>query len=43
MIEGDISAYFDTINHRKLMKLLGRRIDDQKLLDLIWEVSSEQG
>ncbi len=37
VIEGDISAYFDTINHRKLMKLLGRRIDDQKLLDLIWK------
>jgi RNA-directed DNA polymerase len=36
VIEGDISAYFDTINHRKLMKLLRRRIDDQKLLDLIW-------
>ncbi len=37
VIEGDISAYFDTINHRKLMKLLRRRIDDQKLLDLIWK------
>jgi len=36
VIEGDISAYFDTINHRKLMKLLRRRIDDEKLLDLIW-------
>jgi len=37
VIEGDISAYFDTINHRKLMKLLGRRIEDDKLLDLIWK------
>jgi RNA-directed DNA polymerase len=37
VIEGDISAYFDTINHRKLMKLLRRRIDDEKLLDLIWK------
>jgi RNA-directed DNA polymerase len=36
VIEGDISAYFDTINHRKLMKLLGRRIEDGKILDLIW-------
>jgi group II intron reverse transcriptase/maturase len=36
VIEGDISAYFDTINHRRLMKLLRRRIDDEKLLDLIW-------
>jgi RNA-directed DNA polymerase len=37
IIEGDISAYFDTINHRKLMKLLGRRIEDEKLLSLIWK------
>jgi RNA-directed DNA polymerase len=36
IVEGDISAYFDTINHRKLMKLLGRRIADTKLLQLIW-------
>jgi group II intron reverse transcriptase/maturase len=37
VIEGDISAYFDTINHRKLMKLLGQRIADRQLLDLIWK------
>jgi len=36
VIEGDISSYFDTINHRKLMKLLGRRIKDERLLNLIW-------
>jgi RNA-directed DNA polymerase len=36
VIEGDISAYFDTICHRKLMKLLRRRVGDEKLLDLIW-------
>jgi RNA-directed DNA polymerase len=36
-IEGDISAYFDTIHHRKLMKLLRRRVDDARLLDLIWK------
>jgi group II intron reverse transcriptase/maturase len=36
VIEGDISSYFDTINHRKLMKLLGRRIEDERLLKLIW-------
>ena len=35
-IEGDISSYFDTINHRKLMKILARRIKDAKILDLIW-------
>jgi group II intron reverse transcriptase/maturase len=37
IIEGDIASYFDTIHHRKLMKLLGRRIKDQRILDLIWK------
>jgi RNA-directed DNA polymerase len=36
VVEGDISSYFDTINHKKLMKLLGHRIADGELLDLIW-------
>jgi group II intron reverse transcriptase/maturase len=36
VIEGDISSYFDTINHRKLMRLLRRRVSDEKLLNLIW-------
>jgi len=36
IIEGDISSYFDAINHRKLTKLLGRRIKDGHFLDLIW-------
>jgi group II intron reverse transcriptase/maturase len=35
VIEGDISAYFDTINHRKLMKFLRRRVRDERLLNLI--------
>jgi RNA-directed DNA polymerase len=35
IIEGDISAYFDTINHRKLIKLLKRRISDVKLIHLL--------
>jgi len=35
VIEGDIKSYFDTINHRRLMKLLGRRIEDRKTLRLI--------
>lgn len=37
VIEGDISSYFDTICHRKLTKLLRRRIGDEKLLELIWK------
>jgi len=37
VIEGDISSYFDTINHRKLMRLLRRRVKDKVVLDLIWK------
>jgi RNA-directed DNA polymerase len=37
IIEGDISACFDTINHRKLMGLLRKRISDERLLSLIWK------
>jgi RNA-directed DNA polymerase len=36
IIEGDISSYFDTIHHPKLMRLVGRRIKDKKILRLIW-------
>jgi RNA-directed DNA polymerase len=38
VIEGDISSYFDTINHRRLIKRLRRRIQDRKLLRLIWKL-----
>jgi len=37
VIEGDISSYFDTINHRKLMRLLRKKIKDERLLGLIWK------
>lgn len=37
VIEGDISSYFDTINHRKLIKILRRRIDDESIIQLIWK------
>jgi len=37
IIEGDISSYFDTINHKRLIKLLRRRIRDEDILDLIWK------
>jgi RNA-directed DNA polymerase len=36
-IEGDISSYFDTINHRRMMKILRQRIKDKRVLDLIWK------
>ncbi len=37
IIEGDISSYFDTINHEKLTKLLRKRVKDEWLLKLIWK------
>jgi RNA-directed DNA polymerase len=35
VIEGDISSYFDTINHRKLLRFIARRVRDKKILQLI--------
>lgn len=35
VIEGDLKSYFDTVNHRILIKLLKKRIADKKLLTLI--------
>ena len=37
IVEGDISSYFDTIHHSKLLRLVGRRIKDEKMLQLIWK------
>lgn len=36
VIEGDITSYFDTVHHRKLVHILKRRIGDQALIHLIW-------
>lgn len=35
VIDADIEAYFDNINHEKLMNLVERRISDRKVLKLI--------
>lgn len=35
VIEGDISSYFNTLCQRKLLKLLRRRLKDEKILRLI--------
>jgi RNA-directed DNA polymerase len=37
VIEGDISSYFDTIHHPKLLRLVARRLKDKKILRLIWK------
>ncbi|HMM97434.1 MAG TPA: group II intron reverse transcriptase/maturase [Anaerolineales bacterium] len=38
VIEGDIVGCFDHIQHKILIRLLKRRIQDQKLLALIWQM-----
>lgn len=37
-IEGDISGCFDHIQHKILLRLLKRRIQDHKLLGVIWQM-----
>jgi len=37
VIEGDIRSYFDTVQHRKLLSLVKRRIADKDITDLIWK------
>src|SRR4029434_1115622 len=37
VIEGDIRSYFDTVQHRKLLSLVKRRIADKDIIDLIWK------
>lgn len=36
-IEGDIKAYFDTIDHHILIKILRKRIKDEYFIALIWK------
>ena len=38
VIEGDIVGCFDHIQHKTLMRLLKKRIQDKKLLTLIWQM-----
>lgn len=37
VIEGDLASYFDTVNHRKLLAILRKRIRDRAVLDLVWK------
>jgi group II intron reverse transcriptase/maturase len=38
LIEGDIRACFDELNHRTLVNLLQKKIHDQRFLNLIWKL-----
>ena len=37
ILAGDLASYFDTINHRGLLKVLRRRVQDRRRLDLVWK------
>src|SRR2546428_9630035 len=37
VIEGDIASYFDTIPHRRLNKVIKRRVADRDIKDLLWK------
>jgi len=37
VIEGDLTSYFDTVHHRKLLSILRRRIADRDIITLIWK------
>ena len=36
-VEGDIKAYFDTIDHHILVNILRRRIKDESFVEVIWK------
>ncbi|SHR49039.1 Retron-type reverse transcriptase [Mycobacteroides abscessus subsp. abscessus] len=36
-IEGDISGFFDNINHQMLINILRKRINDEKFIRLMWK------
>lgn len=37
IVEGDLASYFDTICHRRLVKVLRRRVKDEKVIRLVWK------
>lgn len=38
VIEGDIKGFYDNVNHYTLMKILRRKIQDERFLNLIWKM-----
>lgn len=36
-VEGDIKGCFDNINHAKLVEIIGKKIKDARLIQLIWK------
>ena len=37
VVDADIKGYFDAINHDKLMKLVGMRVNDRRVVKLLWQ------
>jgi RNA-directed DNA polymerase len=37
VIEGDITSYFDTIPHRRLIKAVKKRVADRDIRSLLWK------
>ncbi len=37
IIEGDITSYFDTMPHRRLIKAVKERVADRNIRDLLWK------
>lgn len=38
VIEGDIKAYFDTVDHQILAELIGKKVRNQRFMDLYWKL-----
>jgi len=38
IVEGDLSSYFDTVHHKKLISCIRRRVRDGRLIALIWRM-----
>ena len=43
IIDVDLSAYFDNVDHSKLMRMIKKRIDDDKLMGLIGKILKANG
>ena len=38
MIKADVKAFFDEVDHQVLIKLLKKRISDERFINLIWKL-----
>ena len=38
VIEGDLSSYFDTVHHKRLVRCVKRRVRDKRFIDLLWRL-----